>query len=395
MPVAQPESWTPVLGVAEDDLAPVRLDLLGDDPSLLVFGDRSSGKTSVLHTLLTQLVESHDDSELVVTVVDPRRRLLKAVPDDYLGAYAPNATAAAGSAQSLATELRARQPATTDPAELARHTWHGPRIVCVVHDAALVLGLAAAPFAPLLEFLPAGPDLGFHLLLARHAGGAGRALFEPNPAAGQGAGRPGTAPVRRLRGGPAMAGGGDSSVAAGPGTVGASWSQSTSGPRRAGGLTTRRPGRRRRSPQSAGRHRRPMPAAPVPSCASGQYMSLSGRHNDMFWPLAAVAHCAWVADQCRSARLADDRQGAGPTQMPWSPRSACAGVVGVTRARLACTIDVRLTPVREKPDRRARASLVSPVHVSPRRGSDVRSHLRYAARCDLSAASRASTSTVP
>ncbi|MGV1008742.1 MAG: AAA family ATPase [Dermatophilaceae bacterium] len=168
------------MGVAEDDLGPVRLDLLGEDPNLLVFGDCGSGKTTVLRTILGQLVAAHLDHELVITVVDPRRRLLDTVPEDYLGAYAPNATAAAGLAQSLAAELRVRQPASTDPVELARHTWHGPRIVCLVDDADLVVGMPSAnPLAPLLEFLPAGPDLGFHLLLTRHAGGAARALFEP------------------------------------------------------------------------------------------------------------------------------------------------------------------------------------------------------------------------
>ena len=38
---------------------------------------------------------------------------------------------------------------------------------------------SANPLAPLPEFPPAGPDLGFHLLLTRHAGGSARALFEP------------------------------------------------------------------------------------------------------------------------------------------------------------------------------------------------------------------------
>ena len=44
-----------LLGIAEDDLGPVRHDLLGDDPHLLIYGDARAGKTTVLRSLLAQL----------------------------------------------------------------------------------------------------------------------------------------------------------------------------------------------------------------------------------------------------------------------------------------------------------------------------------------------------
>lgn len=168
-----------VLGIAEDTLGPVWLDLSGDDTHLLVFGDATSGKTSLLRSLAAQLVADHDDRQVVLTLVDPRRTMLDEVPQDHLGAYAPNASAAEGLAHSLATELARRQPTSTDPRDLAEHRWTGPRIVCLVDDAELITGPTGNPLSPLLPFLPGARDIGFHLVIARHAGGAARALFDP------------------------------------------------------------------------------------------------------------------------------------------------------------------------------------------------------------------------
>ena len=171
--------WTVTLGLAEDTLEPVTLDLAGEDQHLLVFGDRGSGKTTILRSVVNQLVAAHTDDELVITVVDPRRTLLGAVPESYLGAYAPNQSATAGLASSLHQELSGRQPRSTNPADLANHSWAGPRIVCIVDDVDLLIGMAGNPLMPLLEHLPGARDVGFHLILARHAGGSGRAIYEP------------------------------------------------------------------------------------------------------------------------------------------------------------------------------------------------------------------------
>ncbi|WP_170185529.1 FtsK/SpoIIIE domain-containing protein [Lapillicoccus jejuensis] len=48
--------------MAEDTLGPVELDLAGEDQHLIVFGDTGAGKTTVLRSLITQLVSTHDDS---------------------------------------------------------------------------------------------------------------------------------------------------------------------------------------------------------------------------------------------------------------------------------------------------------------------------------------------
>jgi S-DNA-T family DNA segregation ATPase FtsK/SpoIIIE len=51
-------------------------------------------------------------------------------------------------------------------------------VYVVVDDYDLVVG-GASPLVGLSEFLPQARDIGLHLILARSAGGAGRAMFEP------------------------------------------------------------------------------------------------------------------------------------------------------------------------------------------------------------------------
>ena len=49
----------------------------------------------------------------------------------------------------------------------------------VVDDYDMVAASGQNPLLPLLDYLPHGRDIGLHLVVARRAGGAGRALYEP------------------------------------------------------------------------------------------------------------------------------------------------------------------------------------------------------------------------
>ncbi len=169
------------LGVDEAELRPVLLDLLGAEGHLLVLGDARSGKTSLLRLLVHDLCTRLTDEQVVFAVIDTRRTLLDVVPEDYLGAYAGTAKVAAGLAQTLANELRNRLPPDdVTAAQLrARSWWKGPEIVLLCDDYDLLAAGGPGPLAPFLEFLSQSRDLGFHLVLARRSGGAGRALHEP------------------------------------------------------------------------------------------------------------------------------------------------------------------------------------------------------------------------
>jgi S-DNA-T family DNA segregation ATPase FtsK/SpoIIIE len=169
------------IGVAEPDLLPVSLDLVGDDPHFLAFGDGESGKTNLLRTYLRGLVDAAPPARVQVAVVDYRRTLLDVVPREFLLAYAGAAPAVMEVVARLREVLTSRLPGPAlDPATLRRRSWwEGPELFVVVDDYDLVVTPSAAPLLPLLDFLAHGRDLGFHLVVARRAGGASRAMFEP------------------------------------------------------------------------------------------------------------------------------------------------------------------------------------------------------------------------
>lgn len=170
------------VGVGEDDLRPVTLDLFGEDTHVIVLGDQGCGKTTFLRTLVRGHLDRHSDQEVVFAVIDPRRSMLGFVPDNYLGGYAPSPAVADKLAQSVAAELATRMPGgDVTPDQLReRSWWSGPEIVVLVDDLDLLAGArGASPLVALHEYLPHARDIGLHVVVARHSGGAGRALFQP------------------------------------------------------------------------------------------------------------------------------------------------------------------------------------------------------------------------
>jgi len=172
-----------VIGIDETDLKPIELNWRGADSHLMIIGDAESGKTSLLELVVSDLVSKYTDQEVVFAVFDVRRTLLDVVPEDYLGAYAGTAAMAAGMAKGVASELSGRLPPedVTAAALRTRSWWRGPEIFVLVDDYDLLSPGGAGPLAPFVEFLPQARDVGFHLILARRSGGAGRALYEPIP----------------------------------------------------------------------------------------------------------------------------------------------------------------------------------------------------------------------
>jgi DNA segregation ATPase FtsK/SpoIIIE, S-DNA-T family len=169
------------VGVAEPDLEPLYLDLVGGEPHLLVFGDGESGKTSLLRTYLAGLTARCGPAKVTVVVVDYRRTLLDAVEPAFLAAYAGAAPAVAEAVRGLLGLLTARLPGPEVPVEVLRERawWTGPELFVVIDDYDLVVTPSANPLLPLVDFLAQGRDVGLHLVVARRSGGASRALFEP------------------------------------------------------------------------------------------------------------------------------------------------------------------------------------------------------------------------
>jgi len=168
------------IGLSES-LEPVSVDLTGPDSHLLVFGDAESGKTTLLRTFVRSLVIRHPPNRVQVLVVDYRRGLLGAVPEDHLLGYSGAESAAAIQVKQTAEALSARLPGPNLTVQelRARSWWRGPEIYVVVDDYDLVVGASGNPLAPLAGLLPQARDVGLHVVLARRSGGASRGILEP------------------------------------------------------------------------------------------------------------------------------------------------------------------------------------------------------------------------
>jgi S-DNA-T family DNA segregation ATPase FtsK/SpoIIIE len=169
-----------LLGVDEKELAPVGLDP-DSEPHWLVFGDGRSGKSAALRAYLHEVMRTRTPRQAQLVVVDYRRSLLGEVSEDHLLAYLTSAPQAGATLADLAGCLERRLPGPdVSPEQLRdRSWWTGPEVFVVVDDYDLVATPQTSPVQALQPLLAQARDVGLHLVVARRAGGASRALYEP------------------------------------------------------------------------------------------------------------------------------------------------------------------------------------------------------------------------
>jgi S-DNA-T family DNA segregation ATPase FtsK/SpoIIIE len=183
-PSGIPRQRTPevVIGVDEQRLAPIGLDF-ASEPHFLVFGEGESGKSNFLRLLARGVCDAAEQGEgkAMFVVIDYRRSLMDAVPNDYLVSYNAAAPAAVATVNDLLPALKSRLPGPdVTPDQLRRRNWwSGKDVYVLVDDYDLVATTTGNPLSPLVELLPYARDIGLHLILARQTGGAGRAQFDP------------------------------------------------------------------------------------------------------------------------------------------------------------------------------------------------------------------------
>jgi S-DNA-T family DNA segregation ATPase FtsK/SpoIIIE len=165
--------------VDEGTLSPVLLDFAAD-AHLLVFGDTECGKSNLLRLLAESVVDRYTPDQARLVFIDYRRSLLDSADSEHAIGYAASSAAAAPLINDVREVLNQRlPPPDLTPQQLRSHSWwHGSDLFLVVDDYDLVAG-AANPLLPVADLVPHARDIGLHLILARSAGGAGRAMFDP------------------------------------------------------------------------------------------------------------------------------------------------------------------------------------------------------------------------
>ena len=166
-------------GIDENSLSPVFLDF-GADPHFLVLGDTECGKSNLLRLAAEGIAARFTPDQAKIIFLDYRRSLLDAAQIPHQIGYATSSVTAAALLDEVRGALNTRlPPPDLTPDQLrSRSWWSGSDLFVIVDDYDLVSG-TRNPLLALSEFLPQARDVGLHVILARSAGGAGRAMFDP------------------------------------------------------------------------------------------------------------------------------------------------------------------------------------------------------------------------
>ncbi|MFJ2780618.1 MULTISPECIES: type VII secretion protein EccCa [unclassified Kitasatospora] len=168
------------IGLEDTAISPLWHDF-EESPHLLVVGDSESGKTNLLRLMVSAITSAYTPAEARIMLVDFRRGLYDSVPEEYRLGYAVAVDVLRQVVNGAARAMEARLPGEEiTPARLRlRDWWTGPELFIIVDDYDLIPSQSGAnPFAPVLDHLAQGTELGLHLIVARSANGIGRAYTD-------------------------------------------------------------------------------------------------------------------------------------------------------------------------------------------------------------------------
>ncbi len=177
--MSKPNMQIPI-GIDEDELAPAYINF-ADQPHFLIFGDGEGGKTTLLRNIVEGIMASNSPDHAKIIVGDYRRTMLGVVEGPHLAGYAASQSVLTDMMTDLAGYVAKRAPGPDiTQQQLREKTWRSPlEIYVVIDDYDLVVTSSGNPVQALVDYLPHAKDMGFHLIVARRTGGAGRAIYEP------------------------------------------------------------------------------------------------------------------------------------------------------------------------------------------------------------------------
>ncbi|SFF47418.1 DNA segregation ATPase FtsK/SpoIIIE, S-DNA-T family [Actinacidiphila alni] len=181
LPAPQPDCLFRIaIGLEETELGTAWHDF-AETPHLVVMGDTECGKTNLLRLIAEQITSRFTPQEARVLVVDFRRELIEAVPEEYRLGHAVSVDQLTELTKGVGRALKSRTPGPEiSPARMRlADWWTGPRLFVLADDYDLVANPTRNPFEPLLEHLPLGFEVGLHMVVARAAAGAMRGLGDP------------------------------------------------------------------------------------------------------------------------------------------------------------------------------------------------------------------------
>ena len=153
------------LGLRDGDLRPEELALTGRDQGLIIYGDTQTGRTSVLESIMVQLMQQYDPADMKLAIFDPRRLLADVAPEEFVGGYANNQEMYERIRGGLAARLAERR--TMSAEDLAEE----PHTFLIVDDYDILNAAMPRPLEPLMQHVPSAPDIKFHVVLARRYSG--------------------------------------------------------------------------------------------------------------------------------------------------------------------------------------------------------------------------------
>ncbi|MFJ9590989.1 type VII secretion protein EccCa [Streptomyces acidicola] len=181
LPPAEGDFRAP-LGVEEDRMSTVWHDFSAN-PHMIIVGDTESGKTNLLRLTAQAITSRYTPAEARIMVVDYRRELVEAVPEEYRLGHAVSIDALKELVDGAARAVKTRVPGSDIAPSRMRlcDWWTGPRLFILVDDYDMVGGGGPLnqPFGPLTDHLALGYEVGLHMVVARAAAGAGRGLNDP------------------------------------------------------------------------------------------------------------------------------------------------------------------------------------------------------------------------